>query len=88
VATVAELEPGDLVTNGAMSAVFISRTVHPIWPDLNLVIWRLPYDDPAVRWSFDALSSRQEVGDVTPSVFVDRQARLRDALLGEDATRG
>lgn len=80
-ATVAELAPGDLVTSGGTSAVFIARTVHPIWPDLNLVIWRVE-DDGYGHWSLDALSSRQYVGDVMPSTFREGQARLRAALLG------
>lgn len=78
-ATVAELAAGDLVTQAGMSAVFISRGVHPIWPALALVIWRLDNGG----WSFDALDFRQEVGDVTPSDSRDRQQRLRAALLGE-----
>lgn len=75
-AMVAELTAGDLVTNGGMSAVFIIRGPHPIWPGLALVIWRL--DDGS--WSFDALDFHQDVGDVT--LPAGRQERLRAALLG------
>lgn len=82
-ATVAELAAGDLVSQGTMSAVFISRGVHPIWPTLMLVIWRL-----GDSWSFDALDLYQEVGDVVPSTAADRQRRLRAALLGEKGSDG
>jgi len=78
-ATVAELAAGDLVSQGGMSAVLISRGVHPIWPTLMLVIWWLDGG-----WSFDALDLHQEVGDVAPSSALERRARLRAALLGED----
>jgi hypothetical protein len=74
--TVAELVPGDLVTLPPDSAVFIVRAVHPVWPSLMLVIWRL-----GDGWSLDALSAHQEVGDVTPSSHAERQGRLRAALL-------
>lgn len=78
--TVAELIPGDLVTDdlGSFSATFVARTQHPIWPHLQLVVWRL--EDTA--WSHDALSSRQHVGVVSVSTDAERQARLRTALLG------
>jgi hypothetical protein len=74
-----ELTPGDLVTNAGvgMFAVFIARTTHPIWPQLQLVIWRL--DDGS--WSHDALDARQEVGEISPSNEADRSTRLRKALL-------
>lgn len=87
-ATVAELAAGDLVTQGGMSAVFISRGVHPIWPTLMLVVWRLCDSFGYLGWSFDALDLRQEVGDVTPSTVQDRQARLREILLGEAVGHG
>lgn len=82
-ATVAELAAGDLVTSGPGSAVFLSRSVHPIWPTLMLVTWRLRDSHGYLGWSFDALDLHQEVGDVTPSTARDRQARLREILLGE-----
>jgi hypothetical protein len=72
-----ELIPGDLVTVPAvnMSATFVARTTHPIWPNLQLVIWRLDNGS----WSHDALDARQEVGDVSPANDIDRKARLRAA---------
>lgn len=76
-ATVAELLPGDLVSQGGMSAVFITHCQHPIWPDLRLVIWRL--DDGG--WSHDALRHDQEVGVVQPGSQAELAARLREALL-------
>ena len=75
-----ELTPGDLVTNPTINkaAIFVARTTHPIWPDFQLVIWRM--DDGS--WSHDALLARQEIlGDVSPATAADREARLRGALL-------
>lgn len=80
---VVDLIPGDEVTIfGGSSAVFVARTDHPIWPNLQLVVWRLPKGHPIGEWSHDALSPVQEVGDVTRSTPDERQARLRAALLG------
>lgn len=82
-ATVADLAPGDLVTQAGMSGVFISRGVHPIWPTLVLVIWRI-----GDGWSFDALDFHQEVGEVVPSAIAERQGRLRAALLAREVPDG
>lgn len=82
--TVAELIPGDLVTGGGASAVFVAATAHPIWPHLRLVIWRL-YDPahPDLQWSHDALWPLQVVGSVVLPVKPGlREQRLRTALLG------
>jgi hypothetical protein len=84
-ATVSDLTPGDLVNLAGMTGVFISRGVHPIWPELMLVTWWLPV---ASEWSLDALDARQEIGDVTPSDERQRQQRLRGALLGKGSGNG
>ena len=76
---VEELRPGDLVTNGGMSAVFIARCQHPLWPHLALVIWRL-IGGPE-EWSHDALDLRQDVGEVQPGDQAERERRLRESLL-------
>jgi hypothetical protein len=73
----AELVPGDLIHQGDMSAVYVTRSVHPIWPGLMLVIWRLEDEG----WSFDALKNNQDVGDPVPSTAHERKERLRHALL-------
>jgi hypothetical protein len=78
-ATVSALFPGDLVTLGEASAVFITRTAHPDYPTLMLVVWRLG-PELGGDWSFDALLPYQEVGDVTPSTIRERTDRLRTAL--------
>jgi hypothetical protein len=87
VATVAELAPGDLVVNpginGPGRGVFIARMVHPDYPTLMLVVWRL--DDASYPWSFDALDPRQEIGELVPSTIRDRADRLLAALLGKEA---
>lgn len=78
---VAQLTPGDLIGSAAgRTALYITQSEHPIWPSLRLVIWRLSDG----TWSFDALSSQQEVGvqlsrNEPPG---RRELRLRDALLG------
>jgi hypothetical protein len=80
-ATVSALAPGDLVTSGLHSAVFITRTVHPDHPTLMLVAWRLG-SGLGADWSFDALRPDQEVGQVAPSAIRERTERLRTALTG------
>lgn len=74
-----ELTPGDLVTNADMSAVFVARTEHPIWPHLQLVIWRMD----GGSWSHDALDARQDVGLIRLATAEERASRLRDALRGD-----
>lgn len=75
---VGDLSPGDLVTLSVtdLSAVFIARTEHPLWPHLQLVIWKMPDGS----WSHDALFAHQEIGTITPSAPEERTARLRRAL--------
>lgn len=74
---VSELEPGAVVRLGNRSATFVVRTVHPIWPALQLVVWKL--DDGT--WSHDALDAEQYVGDAVPSDEETRLTNLRTALL-------
>lgn len=71
-----ELMPGDIVTAGlGEQACFIAQTKHPLWPQLQLVVWRLQDGS----WSHDALDSRQVVGEVDPN----REPRTRrDRLMG------
>lgn len=77
---VCDLLPGDEVhLPPDASAVFIAQTQHPLWPQLQLVIWRLADGS----WSHDALDFHQQVGTRTPSSYADRMARLRTALLGD-----
>jgi hypothetical protein len=77
--SVSDLQPGDLVTHSGMSAVFITRTPHPAWPALELVVWRLDDGTP----SFDALAAAQDVGQVAPSTAAQRSDRLVSAVQGE-----
>jgi hypothetical protein len=77
VSQVRDLMPGDLVSQGEMSAVYVAQCEHPIWPRMRLVIWKL--DDG--RWSHDALAFYQDVGAVTVSTDEERRERLRLALL-------
>jgi len=79
-ARVAHLQPGDEVTTAGMTAVFIAATKHPLWPSLQLVVWRLADGE----WSHDALDARQEIGHISPSTTEERHARLRAALLGDN----
>ncbi len=78
---VQQLLPGDRVDLGGRSAVYITQAMHPLWPHLQLVVWKL--DDGS--WSHDSLAARQDVGDAQSSTPAQRTARLRDALLGEGA---
>jgi len=78
VAIVADLMPGDLVTLGPGSGVFVTSCRHPLYPMLQLVIWRLPDRS----WSLDALHMQQHVGDLSPASSAERVTRLRDALAG------
>lgn len=77
--TVEELMPGDRVVHAEDSAIFVARTTHPIWPHLQLVVWRM--EDRS--WSHDALSAHQEIfGTVEQASADERMLRLRRALLG------
>lgn len=71
------LLPGDVVTLADRWAVYVSRCQHPLWPSLQLVIWRM--EDGS--WSPDALAADQDVGDVLPVAPEQRRNRLRHALL-------
>lgn len=78
------LLPGDEVRQAdGSSAVFIQHAPHPIWPNLRLVVWAMPDGS----WCHDALSFRQEVGEVKRSTDEQRLARLRSALLFDERRR-
>ena len=62
---VRNLTPGDRITLGDTSAVFVGLVdPHPLYAGLVLVIWWIDRDsvDPG-RWSHDALSPNQDVGN-------------------------
>lgn len=81
--TVAGLLPGDTIEMPmGGSATFVARTDHPLWPGLQLVVWRMPSGSPVGDWSHDALDARQDVGIPIAATPDEREARLRDALLG------
>ncbi len=73
-----ELRPGDLVDLTLRSATFVAQTAHPLYPGLQLVVWRL--DDGS--WSHDALSPQQYVGEARATTLAEAHERLRAALLG------
>jgi hypothetical protein len=75
-----ELQPGDLVEHSGMRAVYVAQCRHPIWPHLQLVIWRL-HDG---SWSHDALDACQEVGQVMQATSAERRTQLRQALIPGD----
>lgn len=77
-ARVRNLLPGDRVTLGDQTAVFACRMPHPIWPTMQLVVWRLADGE----WSLDALGEDQEVGAVAASSRAQRQARLLSVFTG------
>ena len=85
--TVADLEPGDRLTmpwpfggTGEKTSTFVAQCPHPLWPHLQLVIWRM--DD--LTWSHDALDARQELpGTIDrPADGFARLDRLHKAILG------
>lgn len=77
--TVADLASGMRVRvpGETDAATFVQRAPHPLWPHLQLVVWRLP----GGAWSHDALHAAQEVGEVLPSTAEERTQALRRALL-------
>lgn len=85
---VIDLQPGDRVTDESHteSATFLTQSRHPLYPTLQLVVWWLHSD---ARWSFDALSPVQYVGELdTPyGTFThdQRQENLRTILHGTEA---
>lgn len=80
-ATVQNLIPGDVVLNPiGDKATFIARTEHPLFAGLQLVVWRMKDGS----WSHDALSERQDVGEVERSTPDQRRDALSAALLGAE----
>lgn len=75
--TVAELLPGDEISQLDTSAVYIAQATHPLYPGLQLVIWRMPDGS----WSHDALRASQVAGTAADRSYDARHARLRAALL-------
>ena len=71
--------PGPGLTAVPATAVYVAQSRHPLWPKLQLVIWRMSDD----AWSFDALSPIQDVGQPLTSDPFDRINNLRAALLGQ-----
>jgi hypothetical protein len=85
-----ELMPGMKVNMPTgEQATFVVQTQHPLWPSLQLVVWKMPNDWPndsgEGAWSHDALDPRQDIGTVVPSTPYEREVNLRAALLGERA---
>lgn len=79
---VEDLKPGMLVRQAGREAVFIAQSQHPLWPTLQLVIWRLLDDGLPGEWSFDALRAIQEVGEADPEESdAQRRSRLHRVLL-------
>lgn len=77
---VLQLTPGDEVGAFGRSGTFIARCPHPLFPGLQLVVWKM--DDGS--WSHDALRVEQDVGEAAPTTEASRELRLRRALLGHD----
>lgn len=73
---VIDLIPGSIIDGHT----FVAQTVHPIWPHLQLVIWRLRDG----TWSHDALSPGQVImGTLDRKKSQNKTINLRRALLGE-----
>lgn len=80
---VADLIPGDVVSAplSDLTAVFVTQCEHPLWPGLQLVIWRQgnPHQSRGI-WFHDALSFEQVVGNTWATNDQDRIKALRWAL--------
>jgi hypothetical protein len=63
--------------------VYIAQAPHPLYPGLQLVIWR---DAVSRRWSHDALSPHQVIygGSPLPLDQAERELSLRTALLAAE----
>jgi hypothetical protein len=72
-----ELLAGHLVTSGGMSAVFVGSFPHPVWDNLDLVVWVM--EDGSV--SLDALRRDQDVGEARPDTPAQRAVRVRQAVV-------
>ncbi len=72
---VIDLVPGSIFDGHT----FVAQTVHPLWPNLQLVIWRLRDG----TWSHDALSPGQEIIGLDLKRSQNKTINLRRALLGE-----
>lgn len=84
-ARVEHLQPGDILpgpTTMQPTATFITATPHPLFPGLQLVIWRM--DDGTT--SLDALAATQEVGQPRAATPETRATALRAALLHPSQT--
>jgi hypothetical protein len=80
---VEELRPGMVFTPsvpGMPSMIFITQSRHPLWPGLQLVVWRGVDDDQVI---FDALDARQVLEGRVHEVDRETQmAWLRRGVLG------
>lgn len=72
-----QLQPGDVVRSGELVACHICHLDHPLYPGLQLVIWRMTDGS----WSHDALLAVQETGELDPATDAQRKERLRVALM-------
>lgn len=77
-AKVAGLLPGERITLGTTSAIYIAQTAHPVYPGLQLVLWRM--DDGT--WHHDALNALQDVGEPEPATPEEREENLRRLWTG------
>lgn len=79
---VEQLVPGmKVIMPSGDQATFVAQTTHPLWPHLQLVVWRMPENWAPDVWSHDALDARQDVGAVVPCSSIERATNLRHALL-------
>ena len=76
-----DLKPGALVsTPGQEKMVFVGIVEsHPIWPSLQLVIWRERFGNR--DWSHDCLDANMELPFDSHVSQEDCERRLRETLL-------
>lgn len=77
-ARIAELRPGDVVTAINERWCFIGTMPSPLFPGLQMVIWR----GPDGQLSLDNLDGRQVVGDAEDVDGEERKRRLQAAIFG------
>lgn len=73
IAVVQDLLPGNTVRLGGKSAVFVGRSDHPKYLNIQLVIWKLGDG----TWSLDALLDTQEVGEMDDETDEERWKALQ-----------
>lgn len=68
-------------STGLVESIFVAQTQHPLYPALQLVVWKFIHHPFGLEWSHDALSPMQDVGYPEPFSQDRLLANLRKALV-------